>query len=91
MYLSFGKGFYNGMKIQRSDGFVIQTGDSNPDGDVHGYVSGGKERKIPLEIAVKKEKELLYSATTGAKRGHFDTQIFCSLLRYKPLFIFFLF
>ena len=28
------KGFYNNMKIQRSDGFVVQTGD--PDGPADG-------------------------------------------------------
>lgn len=58
------KGFYTNMKIQRADGFVTQTGDSDPDGKVHGYVQGGKERKIPLEVAVKGDKELLYSLTT---------------------------
>lgn len=30
------KGFYNGMEIQRADGFVVQTGD--PDGPADGYV-----------------------------------------------------
>ena len=59
------KGFYTNMKIQRADGFVTQTGDANPDGKVHGYApAGGKERKVPLEIAVKGDKELLYAATT---------------------------
>jgi peptidylprolyl isomerase len=53
------KGFYNNMLIQRSDGFVVQTGD--PDGEADGYVGkagaalgNGKhgERLIPLEISV---------------------------------------
>ena len=58
------KGFYNNRVITRSDGFVIQTGDSNPEGEVHGYVEGGKERKIPLEISLKGDKELLYSISS---------------------------
>jgi hypothetical protein len=34
---------------------VIQTGDFNPDGSVHGFVPKGEkeERKVPLEISVK--------------------------------------
>ena len=40
------KGFYNNKVITRSDGFVIQTGDSDPAGSVHGYVEGGTERKV---------------------------------------------
>lgn len=64
------KGFYNNMKIQRSDGFVIQTGD--PDGDAVGYVgtpskSVGKgskgERLIPNEIFVKGDKGPFYETT----------------------------
>lgn len=30
------KGFYNGMEIQRADGFVVQTGD--PEGPAEGFV-----------------------------------------------------
>lgn len=43
-----------------------QTGDADPNGEVHGYVPPGKseERKIPLEIALKDDKELLYGATS---------------------------
>ncbi|GMH72006.1 hypothetical protein TL16_g05807, partial [Triparma laevis f. inornata] len=64
------KGFYNSMKIQRSDGFVVQTGD--PDGEAEGYVDSssdskpslgkGKhgERLIPLEIMVKGDKSPFY-------------------------------
>mmetsp|Transcript_5139 Transcript_5139/g.6639 ORF Transcript_5139/g.6639 Transcript_5139/m.6639 type:complete len:502 (-) Transcript_5139:199-1704(-) len=61
------KGFYKNMNIQRSDGFVVQTG--KPDGIADGYVgtpskSVGKgkhgERLIPLEISVKGDKSPLY-------------------------------
>lgn len=64
------KGFYNNMKIQRSDGFVVQTGD--PDGEADGYVgtpskSVGKgkhgERLIPLEITVKGDKGPFYETS----------------------------
>lgn len=64
------KGFYNSMKIQRSDGFVVQTGD--PDGDAEGYVAKGSksvgngkhgERLIPLEIFVKGDKGPFYEST----------------------------
>lgn len=64
------KGFYNNMPIQRSDGFVVQTGD--PDGDAVGYVAkGGKalgngkqgERLIPLEILMKGDKAPIYEST----------------------------
>ena len=57
------RGFYNGMDIYRSDGFVVQTGD--PTGDADGFVGpGGKaggngkhgERLIPLEIFVQGDK-----------------------------------
>ena len=34
---------------------MVQTGDADPGGAVHGYVASGTttERKIPLEIAMK--------------------------------------
>jgi len=62
------KGFYNNMKIQRSDGFVVQTGE--PDGEAVGY-TGGKpsksigqgpkgERLIPSEIFIKGDKSPIY-------------------------------
>lgn len=34
--------FYDGMEIQRADGFVVQTGD--PDGPATGFVENGKMR-----------------------------------------------
>jgi cyclophilin family peptidyl-prolyl cis-trans isomerase len=64
------KKFYDGMDIQRSDGFVIQTGD--PVGEATGYVGpGGKavgngphgERQVPLEIYVKGDKGPFYEST----------------------------
>ena len=60
------KGFYNNKKITRADGFVVQTGDADPDGAVHGYVPPGSstERTIPVEIALKGEKDLLYGTTS---------------------------
>ena len=49
------KGFYNGMSVQRSDGFVVQTGDPTAEGKgatKNGYVPEGSSsvRKIPLEV-----------------------------------------
>lgn len=64
------KGFYNNMKISRSDGFVVQTGD--PEGEADGYVAtpsksvgAGKhgERLIPSEIFVKGDKGPFYETT----------------------------
>ena len=64
------KGFYNNMKIQRSDGFVVQTGD--PDGEAVGYVGKPSksigagphgERLIPCEIFLKGDKAPLYETT----------------------------
>lgn len=64
------KGFYTNMKIQRSDGFVVQTGD--PDGPADGYVGTpskaigkGKhgERLIPSEIFLKGDKSPVYETT----------------------------
>lgn len=64
------KGFYTNMKIQRSDGFVVQTGD--PDGPADGYVGAasktvgkGKhgERLIPSEIFMKGDKGPFYETT----------------------------
>mmetsp|Transcript_12480 Transcript_12480/g.16373 ORF Transcript_12480/g.16373 Transcript_12480/m.16373 type:complete len:470 (+) Transcript_12480:105-1514(+) len=61
------KGFYNGLQIIRSDGFVVQTGDPDPESNkVDGYIPKGSSqvRTIPLEISVVGDKELLYGATT---------------------------
>mmetsp|Transcript_11862 Transcript_11862/g.34016 ORF Transcript_11862/g.34016 Transcript_11862/m.34016 type:complete len:461 (+) Transcript_11862:42-1424(+) len=65
------KGFYDNMPIQRSDGFVVQTGD--PDGEAVGYTGGkaGKaigegpkgERLIPCEISIVGDKMPIYETT----------------------------
>ncbi|CAI9111062.1 OLC1v1011197C3 [Oldenlandia corymbosa var. corymbosa] len=55
--------FYDGMEIQRADGFVVQTGD--PEGPAEGFIdpSTEKTRTIPLEIMVDGEKTPVYGAT----------------------------
>ncbi|XP_030553570.1 peptidyl-prolyl cis-trans isomerase CYP38, chloroplastic [Rhodamnia argentea] len=55
--------FYDGMEIQRADGFVVQTGD--PQGPAEGFIdpSTEKTRTIPLEIMVDGEKAPVYGAT----------------------------
>lgn len=64
------KGFYSKMEIQRSDGFVVQTGD--PAGEADGYVGtpsksvgAGKhgERLLPLETFLKGDKGPFYETT----------------------------
>ena len=63
------RGFYDNMDIQRSDGFIVQTGD--PKGEADGYVAppsksvgSGKhgERLIPLEIFAKGDKGPFYES-----------------------------
>lgn len=60
------KGFYDNLKITRSDGFVVQTGD--PDGPADGYVPPGSANKaprtIPLEIRVKGDAVPMWGSTT---------------------------
>jgi cyclophilin family peptidyl-prolyl cis-trans isomerase len=55
--------FYDGMDVQRNDGFVVQSGD--PAGPAVGFVdpSTKEVRKIPLEIMVKGDKVPLYGDT----------------------------
>jgi len=64
------KGFYKDMAIQRSDGFVVQTG--KPAGKAEGYVGTPSksvgagpngERLIPLEIMMKGDKDPVYEST----------------------------
>ena len=64
------KGFYNDMTIQRSDGFVVQTGE--PSGEAFGYVGTPSksigagphgERLIPNEIFCKGDKAPFYEST----------------------------
>ena len=55
--------FYDGMDIQRADGFVVQTGD--PEGPAEGFIdpSTDQVRTIPLEILVKGDKSPVYGET----------------------------
>ncbi|KAL6010997.1 cytochrome P450 monooxygenase 38 [Asimina triloba] len=55
--------FYDGMEIQRADGFVVQTGD--PEGPAEGFIDPSTEkiRSIPLEIMVVGDKTPVYGAT----------------------------
>ncbi|XP_050221940.1 peptidyl-prolyl cis-trans isomerase, chloroplastic [Mercurialis annua] len=55
--------FYDGMEIQRADGFVVQTGD--PEGPAEGFIdpSTEKTRTIPLEIMAEGEKAPFYGET----------------------------
>jgi cyclophilin family peptidyl-prolyl cis-trans isomerase len=65
------KGFYNNMPIQRSDGFVVQTGD--PEGEAVGYTGGTPskalgagphgERLIPNEVMVRGDTAPFYETT----------------------------
>eukprot|EP00611_Tribonema_gayanum_P023459 TRINITY_DN493_c0_g1_i1.p1 TRINITY_DN493_c0_g1~~TRINITY_DN493_c0_g1_i1.p1 ORF type:complete len:473 (-),score=145.74 TRINITY_DN493_c0_g1_i1:269-1483(-) len=64
------KGFYKGLAITRSDGFVVQTGDPDPEGTKHGY----EDRIVPLEIFVSGDKYPMYSLTTeDDSRGYAST------------------
>jgi len=56
------KGYYTNGPLQRADGFIIQFGDSG-DANGNGYKENGKVRTIPLEVALKGQKEALYSET----------------------------
>merc|ERR1719506_670210 len=73
------KGFYNGMAIQRADGFVVQTGDPDgPDGPLIGYGQDGdpkkEPRRVPLELFVDGDKEPTYGETTeDGQRGSAQT------------------
>ncbi|GJN40571.1 hypothetical protein PR202_gb29802 [Eleusine coracana subsp. coracana] len=55
--------FYDGMEIQRADGFVVQTGD--PEGPAEGFIDPGtgKTRTVPLEIMVDGDKAPVYGET----------------------------
>lgn len=61
------RGFYDGMKIQRSDGFVVQTGDPAQEGRTkeNGFKPEGsdKVRLVPLEVFVKGDKGPIYGST----------------------------
>ncbi|KXZ56972.1 hypothetical protein GPECTOR_1g878 [Gonium pectorale] len=55
--------FYDGMEVQRADGFVVQTGD--PDGPADGFVdpATGEIRRVPFEVRVFGDKEPIYDFT----------------------------
>ncbi|GFR40727.1 hypothetical protein Agub_g1336 [Astrephomene gubernaculifera] len=57
------RGFYDGMEVQRADGFVVQTGD--PEGPAEGFVdpATGEIRRVPFEVRVVGEKEPIYDFT----------------------------
>ncbi|CAN0402353.1 unnamed protein product [Ascophyllum nodosum] len=72
------RGYYNNLPITRSDGFVVQTGDPDPEGDVHDFFPerSSEARKIPLEIAVTEDKFPMYSVTTEDDgRGYAATKL----------------
>ena len=64
--------FYDGMEIQRSDGFVVQSGDPG-DGKV-GFSAGGKLRTVPLEIKMAGDKAPLYEETVE-EAGRFKDDV----------------
>mmetsp|Transcript_35781 Transcript_35781/g.78111 ORF Transcript_35781/g.78111 Transcript_35781/m.78111 type:complete len:447 (-) Transcript_35781:198-1538(-) len=57
------RNFYDNMEINRSDGFVVQTGD--PKGSAIGYVDPSTKqlRTIPLEVKIPKDKIPVYEET----------------------------
>lgn len=66
------RGFYDGLKIVRSDGFVIQSGDPSNGGgggtaaeSTDGFVDPDTKQKriIPLEVFARGDKEPLYGLT----------------------------
>jgi cyclophilin family peptidyl-prolyl cis-trans isomerase len=62
------KGFYDGMQVQRADGFVVQTGDPRgieaaDESKSTGYVKDGKLRNIPLELFPSGAKAPVYGST----------------------------
>lgn len=63
------RGFYNGMPIQRADGFIIQTGDPGPEkGGGFQPTPGGPVRLIPLEVGIRGRPETLYGETVDEAR-----------------------
>ncbi len=55
------RGFYNGLEVIRSDGFIVQTG-KPVDGD--GFVDeDGKVRSVPLEVFAIGDKTPMYGLT----------------------------
>lgn len=73
------RGFYTNQKIVRSDGFVVQMGDPEPDNEkINGFIPAGqsKPRNVPLEIFVAGDKEPIYSSTIEEDgRGSAQTKL----------------
>jgi cyclophilin family peptidyl-prolyl cis-trans isomerase len=65
--------FYDGLTIQRADGFIVQTGD--PDGPATGFVdeATGKNRTVPFEIMVQGDKTPVYEENLE-DNGRFNEQ-----------------
>lgn len=54
------RGFYDGMDIQRADGFVVQTGKPS---NGEGFEEDGQIRRIPFEVMVEGDKVPVYEET----------------------------
>lgn len=54
------RGFYDGMDIQRADGFVVQTGKPK---NGEGFEEDGTIRRIPFEVMVEGDKVPVYEET----------------------------
>jgi cyclophilin family peptidyl-prolyl cis-trans isomerase len=65
--------FYDGLTIQRADGFIVQTGD--PDGPATGFVdeATGQNRTVPFELMVQGDKVPVYEETLE-DNGRFNEQ-----------------
>jgi cyclophilin family peptidyl-prolyl cis-trans isomerase len=65
------RGFYDGMEVQRADGFVVQTGKPK---DADGFVGAdGKVRTVPFEVMVQGDKVPVYEETLE-DNGRFNEQ-----------------
>ena len=69
------RGFYNGMRIQRSDGFVVQTG--NPEGKADGFIPPGSSevRRLPLEVLAAGDKEPVYEESLSDQGRYLDPPV----------------
>jgi len=64
------RGFYDGMEIQRADGFVVQTGKP---ADGEGFEENGTVRRIPFEVMVQGDSTPVYEETLE-DNGRFNEQ-----------------
>ena len=67
------RGFYDGMDIQRADGFVVQTG--KPSGDAEGLVVNGEVRRIPFEVMVQGDKVPVYEETLEDNGRYYEQPV----------------